>query len=203
MAPENQGSGNAAGSETSNTEVSSATPSSDGAMAQNAAADGSSQNPDADFVAKASDGNPKTVHGIFSNIYTAFHAAGSVVRTHDALVEESKSLDEDVYLSPIREEIEALKKALDNIPQVDLDALVKNITTVYTSLENMHVIGLSFAADTASNMIMSATTMQFGDRHVGMSAPFDYERAMGVLRQLQDAMAVLKPPTIVPAIIIN
>lgn len=124
----------------------------------------------------------KTVHGIFSLIYTAFHEAGKLCK--------DESLDGSTM---------ALRAALDALPQSDIDALVQNVTTVYKALDSMHVCGISFSPDMENKMVLSTSTVQFGDRKVDMPAPFNEEAAAAILKQMQSSLLAIKPsPLILP-----
>ena len=128
------------------------------------------------------DNNPppeKTVVGMFSLVYTALDEAGKLCKDDG-----------------ITDKTEALRVALDAIPQSDLDCLVTNVVNTYKNLENLHVIGLGFEKHDDNN-VRALFTVKFGDRAVTLGAPFDINGSKEILKTLGDTIDAIKPPSII------
>jgi hypothetical protein len=117
----------------------------------------------------------KTVLGVFSLVYAALNEAGKLCGD-DSILEKTA----------------ALRRALDALPQYDLDALVQHITVSFNKIDNMRAIGIDFRGDAATDMVVATTHIQLGGDVLPLISPYDYDGAAGLLEQIRLAMGGIK-----------
>ena len=127
---------------------------------------------------EVSDGHEKTLTGVFAAAYGALNAAGALAQACDG----AASLD------GIKDEVDALHLALAQVPQCDMDALVRNVLETYRAIVELRIMGIGF--EKTNGGILAKVTLRFGENDITLAAPFDGAGSTVMLADLTEAVGV-------------